>query len=631
MSDKIAQIALGLPIPNFFDYSVPGIMRANIDIGCRVRISFNRRSMVGYVVNFSAKSKFSPKGTNKLKPILKLIDSKPIISKDTIVFLSSLANYYCASLGEMIEAALPALLREGNLPCALEQRDGSSKVEHQSDDEIFLPYVFRVTDESKKIEFFKQKIRQTLEKKRQVILLVPDTSLVEFWHERLKEEFKDSLIVTMHSRLTKNQACFSWCTIKFKHPDIVIGSRSAIFSPIDNIGLIILDSEDNFVYKQETRPFYNARDVAIMLAKLKKSTLILSSVSPSLEVFSETLKNNFKIVSEDLQSVDSPIVKIIDLKRQLKFKKANIISLALLERLRLHLEQKKKVLLFLNRKGFATYARCRHCAYQLKCERCSSNLIYYYQQKIFSCPHCNFKLTNIDKCPKCALDLINFGGVGVERLESEAHRLFPGSKITRLDSLNNPNDIASSDIIISTQLGLKGLINQRIDLCAIVSIDSILNLAQLRSCEESFRILMSLHRLVKEELIIQTYHPEHRVFQNIINADYVSFAKQELKDRRILKLPPYKHLISINLRSPIQEKLATCAQALFLILAKEVKKIGDEIFQPVQDVPYKLRSKFRLFILIKTVKVEETNKLIIKTLSKLRSKQSVILSVNVDP
>jgi primosomal protein N' (replication factor Y) len=631
MSDKnIACITLGVPLVKVFDYNVPKHLQEKIKVGARVRVSFHGRPMVGYVKSLSSTSKIK-----SLKPISVLIDEEPLFSGEYLLFLSQVAGYYCASTGEVIDTAIPALLRQGRV---VENDSFSSQMPNfppakLSKESAFQGVVYQIQDAQKKEDFYLEKISDCLKASRQVILLLPDIALIDKWQKLFEDSFKNVRIAILHSRMKPKEALSSWLKAYSGQVDIVIGSRCSVFAPLANIGLIIVDSEDNFVYKQETRPFYNARDVAIILAKRVKATLILSGVSPSLEAFQASELKHFVFLKSGVSDQgQGPAVKMIDLKTQASFKQRAVLSRPLVESIRRALEQKKRVLIFLNRRGFATALRCRHCGYTLVCQRCSSQLIYYYHTKMLECPHCNYKLPQSHDCPQCRYPLVYFAGVGVERLESEAYRLFPAAKIICIDSRNKKSGIDSYDIIIATQMGLKeGLIAEKLDLCAVVSLDTILNVADFRSSEQVFRIAMGLRSLTKEEMLIQSFVPNHRVFRQLISADYDAFARQELQDRKVLRLPPFRHLVAINLKSTSQDKLNFCAGELFSLLSKRLKKEKNaQVFAPIRDIPFRLRSKFRLQILINTAKVEDMNKIILKVLSGLKSRHAVLISVNVD-
>lgn len=631
MSDKrIVKVVLGLPILKPFDYSIPPNLWGKIKVGCRVKVIFNKRSMTGYVYALAETSQIK-----HLSPIISLLDETPILSSQMLKFFSRVANYYFASVGEMIEAALPLYLREGKRlePDELRGKNPESKANLKGGKASrFKPYIYCAGNEEKKREFFVAKISEALKNKTRVIFLLPDTSLVYSWQNRLKEALPSNRIVIFHSRLSKKEALAAWLAIRNQEADIVIGSRQAILCPLANLGLIIVDFEDNFVYKQETRPYYCARDVAIILAKEARAGLILSSISPSIDVYYEAEKGKFVFIEADKAEAEGqPLVKIFDLKAQRALKKGDIFPVFIFERIYKSLEQKKKILIFLNRRGFATYVRCRHCGFVIRCKRCSAGLVYHYQKKDLHCPYCNYSLSGLDKCPQCGVNLVYFGGLGVERIESEAYRLFPSAKIAFVDSQSKIQDTDALDIIIVTAAGLKeDLIKEKRDICIVVSIDNMLNFAQLRSSEDAFRVLKRLRNLCKEEMIISTHHPEHRVFKSLVSGGYRSFAREELVDRKALGLPPYKHLISINLKGTDEEKLQICAKDLFGVLSKKSGTVNCDVFEPIKDMPYRLRSKFRLQILIKTAKVESMAGYINKALSELKTRYGVQISVNVD-
>ncbi len=628
MSDKrVAKIAVGLPILGLFDYSIPHHLAKKIKIGCRVKVIFNRRLMVGYCLGLANDSRIK-----NIRPILELIDELPILSESFLSFLKEIASYYYCSTGEMIETSIPKSLRLGKSVELLAQDFGAGLKNRQEGAAKFKAYLYCVSDINKKINFFIKNIDENLVNKKQVILLLPQVALVSIWQSRLQERFKSTRIVPWHSRLKESQSLQTWLEIKSGRVDIVIGLRLSIFAPLDNLGLIIVEDEDNFVYKQETRPYYNARDVAIILAQKVKATLILSSIAPSLETFYSTIKNKFKLLIDDEGlKRHLPLIKLIDLKTQSGFRKLPIFSLAAIERIRQYLKENKRILVFLNRKGFATSLACRHCGFLFKCQRCSGRLIYHYQEKLLRCPYCNYKIAEPKKCPNCEFNLIYFGGFGVERIESEAHRIFPEAKILLIDSLKSNEEIATSELMICTQVGLKeGVRLENVDLCVVVSIDHMLNFASLRSSEDTFRTLLKLRSLTKAELIIQTFIPENKIFKYLQLGDYVSFAKGELAERKNLNLPPYRHLIAINLRGGNLERLENFSQQLFNELLTQIKKAAVQVFAPIEDSPYRLRGKFRLQILVNTAKVELTNQIIAKTLPKVKAKGDINIAVNVD-
>jgi len=408
----------------------------------------------------------------------------------------------------------------------------------------------------------------------------------------------------------------------------VVGTRSGIFAPVDNLGLVIIDEEQDSVYKQDQVPHYHAREVGLMRVGIEKAKLILGSGSPSLEGFYLARKNKIDYTQVPRNKA-YPEIKINDTNRKAyNSKQQSILSKYLQDSIAASLDAKEKILLFINRRGFATYSACSNCGKALKCPRCSVNLVYHSDDNIMSCHYCNFKLEPPKICPNCEAGYIRYLGAGAEKIESELSRLFPQAKIKLLDKEENSGAV-DADIFVSTEAILKegyadfGLIE-------VISIDNSLNRIDFRSSEKAFFLLVGLLRLTSKKIIIQTGLPKHYCIRAIENKDIDIFYREELKHRKQLGFPPYKHIGLVKLRGNNEEKVKEASGRLFEGLKAGNKDRGIEVVSVNPGQPVKLRGKFCWQVLIKTGSVRKLSKFLKKYLKGFLH-SGIIATVDIDP
>lgn len=615
MDKTIAKVLVGLPLEGPFDYRIPHKMAASIQVGCRVWVRFGFRKMVGYIVGFSQVSKFK-----KVRPLISLIDAQPILSERMLKFSKEFAAYYCCSWAEAIETSLPEGIRKGRPIFLGNQKFDKAKNKFQAEliHDSFTEEYRDLIDEA---------ISEHLQKKQGILFLVPEKEYLEIREKGLEQRFKAKVICLDRGRSSKAQL-LAWQQIKNGEADIVLGTRSAVFSPLPHLGLIVIENEDNPAYKQEQGPFYHARQVAIMRAKEEGLKLVLTSRTPSLEAMTLTKNSNFKLIRVEPKSA-LPQSQIVDLSLyRRKRDSINIFSLPLTEALNRTLSEKGKAILFINRKGFSTILRCRRCGFSLKCPRCNVGLTYHYEKKKLVCRYCNYRSAPVELCPQCNSDYIRYLGIGIEKIESELNRLFPQKRIQRLDS-DKKTVSGDFDILIATQIALKESFALSADLVAALEIDSALNRLDFRAAERTFFLLVRLLRLAKKIFIIQTNNKEHYSIQAAAKADFKRFYRQESRLRRSLHFPPYSHFISVGLRGPAEEKVKNTALDLYQRMSKAKTK-AIQIFEPHPDMPAKLRGNYRWSVLVQGKDILQINLLIRKTLKEFKHKSGIIISVDVD-
>jgi len=616
-----AKVVLGLPIDGPFDYLVPPDLENKVKPGARAWVNFRDKKEVAYVVGISAKSKIK-----KIKEISALIDANQILDEKMLLLTKKVAEYYCCSWGEAIESALPEELRKGRIPkgtlfdkqsldlekCPLPDKKGKKKI-------VFLAGFDRMP-------VYLREISEVLAAKRSAIVLFGDIKAAQKAGELVGESLGIEVYLSFRKQANELEA---WERIRQEPYCVVVGTRSSIFSPVNNPGLIIIDQEDGQVYKQEQVPHYHAREVCLMRAEIEDARVILASHSISLESFYLAQKN--KLEYEYIAPKRSfPEVKVIDLRRlsYAQRKGKSLFSKFLADAIYSALGQKEKALIVINRRGFATSASCHNCGAALKCPACNINLVYHFDEDKLKCHHCAFKMELPNICPSCNAGYIKYSGIGTEKVESELARIFPQAAIRILEEGKEDAALPEADILVSTGSVIKhqGL---SFDLIGVLAVDNLLNRVDFRASEKTFSLLTGLINLASKRIIIQSANFGHYCFQALIRHDPRIFLTEELKQRRQLNLPPYKHMILVKLRGKSAEKVKEAALRLSERLNK-AKSPGFKVISLNYGQPAKLRGNFYYQILIRAARVQPACRLL-----KLHLKESnysgIIVTVDVDP
>lgn len=618
-----AKVVLGLPVEGPFDYIVPGNCYKKIKAGSRVWVSFGPRKMLGYAVKVTKATSIK-----KLKAISDILDDSPVLDKNMLLLTKELSDYYCCSWGEAIEAALPESLRKGKLlPKPKPQEPGLHK-NAQNDKEVILLHDLGGI---KRWEKYIQEIKSCLAEKKSAIILLPDIGSVIKAGEIIKDKV-GCAFATLYRKETRGDL-EDWVKVRDGEVQLAIGTRAAIFAPFRNLGLVIIDEEESSLYKQDQVPHYHARSAALMRVGIEKAKLILGSSSPSLESLnlakgaSLQKKQYILLPRED----PYPEIKIMDISNSPPLIKGGktVLSGYLQSSIANALSSGGKVLLFLNRKGFATAASCFSCGTTLKCPRCSVNLVYYFKGNILKCRYCNFKMSPLEICPVCNSGYIKYFGAGTEKMESELSRIFPSARIKLLD---NPKEasIADVDVFISTE-AIIGDSRLNFGLIGVISIDNSLNRIDLRSSEKAFSLLTGLIKLTSGKVVIQTALPNHHIFKALIDKEPGAFYDEELKQRRELNFPPYGHLCIVKLRGKKESRAREASIALSERLKKyNAKDRGLNIVSVNPQAPAKLRGNFYWQILISSHSAKKMSKFLKLRLRNFRY-SGIIVTVDMDP
>ncbi|MFH1593323.1 MAG: primosomal protein N' [Candidatus Omnitrophota bacterium] len=674
---KFAEIAIALPMNKNFHYSITGSVKKEIEIGKRVWVEFGRKDRVGYVVGFADSTE-----VEDTKPVKSVIDSEPIISLSMLELCKWVAETYMCSLGQAIAATVPSVLKKGkvsvkarkreyparnepggedreahirSLPLSLtsEQKEALKTVLVKIESQEYRTFLLHGITSSGKTEVYLQAIEEVLKRGRSSIVLVPEIALTPQTVGRFKERF-GPLVAVVHSQLLGSMKYAEWKRIKDGIAKIVIGARSAIFSPVKNLGLIIVDEEHETSYKQEDVPRYHARDVALMRGRLCNSPVILGSATPSLETYYLAKKRELELVrlTKRIDDRQLPKAKIVDMRMELATRKHIVMfSRVLIDSIQRALNSNGQIMIFLNRRGFSTYINCKKCGLVLKCKRCDSVLVHHYQTKKLLCHYCNYRISPPDICPHCSSSYMKYFGIGTEKVESEIARIFPGARIARMDTdstrvrgaheriLGDFKD-HKIDILVGTQMIAKGLDFPKVTLVGIVNADVTLNLPDFRASERTFNLLTQVGGRAGRgadggEVIIQTYAPEHYAILAASKHDYDKFYSEEIKSRKELAFPPVTHMIRLTLRGRNEKRTIDAAHDMTRSLDKELMKLiagkGIEVLGPAPSPVSRVRGYFRWNILLKGKNRSIMCAELSKALLKCGRPAGVFVAVDVDP
>ncbi|MDR4505010.1 MAG: primosomal protein N' [Candidatus Scalindua sp.] len=530
-----------------------------------------------------------------------------------------------------------------------EQEDAILLIKKRLREGKYRTVLLRGVTGSGKTEVYLQAIAETIALGRKVIVLVPEISLTPQTIERFKLRFDK--IAVLHSSLTEKQRNNEWWGIKNGNADIVIGARSALFAPLDNLGLIVIDEEHENTFKQDSSPRYNARDLSLVRAKYENAVVVLGSATPSLESYHNAGLGRYDYVVLKSRIGDKPLpgVQLVDMRHEIqRGKKHSSISKYLELSMKRSLSQKGQVILFLNRRGFSSFISCRRCGFVLTCKKCDISLTYHKSQNAVMCHYCYHKASVPTECPECKCPKINFFGSGTERVEEEIKARFPSYKLLRMDSDtmrgHEAHEKAFSafkrgdiDILLGTQMIAKGLDIPNVTLVGVLSADTIINLPDFRASERTFQLLCQVAgrtgRGSREgKVIIQTYNPEHYSIIFAASHDYVGFAKKELEYRKQLYYPPYGRMARIVLRGKREEDV----KARSLDLAEKLKDTSRlyrktvEILGPSPAPVTKVKDNYRWHIVVKANTIEYLQQVLQSIKEEPRGSNKVQTVIDVD-
>lgn len=618
---------------NFYTY---GCKDDEITVGSKVYVPFARGSRLreAYVVSFAEEISDEVKG--KLRYIEK-IDEEVSLSEEIIRTAVWLRNRYLCRYIDAINCFTPvgSKAKRGTRknPFEGETGEASDVKELTPQQQSALCEIGKAVDSggherflihgvtgSGKTEIYIRSAEKVLAKGKNVIILVPEISLTGQIIDRFIGRFGNENIAVLHSRLTLGERYDQWQKIRNGEINIVIGARSAVFAPLENIGLIVIDEEHESTYKSDHTPKYDTIEVALKRTqdKANNGILILGSATPSVVTYSRGEEGIYRILklTERYNKVQMPQVSIVDMRQELKQGNRSIISNELYCRMKQQLESGKQVMLLLNRRGYSTFISCRECGYVVECPNCGLSMTYHRNSGKVMCHYCGIEKDAPDSCPECGSRYVRYFGSGTEKLEEAIGEMFSEYAFDRidLDSVKKKGELTKklkafqkgkTRILIGTQLIAKGLDFKNVGLVGIISADISLNIPDFRSSERTFQLITQAAGRAgrgdeKGSVVIQTYDPDHYAIEFAAAQDYEGFYNTERQLREYMSYPPYSDLFQVVFTSDSEEDARQGAESWYeRITAKMQEEDSKNVFRPQEAYMSKIKDTYRYSMLIK--------------------------------
>ncbi len=637
----IAQVAVEARVGSqtgLFDYAVPEALTGVIEVGHRVRVPFGKRTVTGFVYALD-----QVPTVLELRPIEALVDAEPVLPTVLVELAGFVAAHYLVPLDEVIRAIVPPRVRavvrrsvkrrrqsrilrqatevgrSGALalePAQEAARERIAVALARQESEVFL--LHGVTG-SGKTEVYLALLEQVLAAEGQGLVLVPEIALTPQTVGRFAARFPGRLAV-LHSALTEAERAAEWWRIRRGEADIVIGPRAAVFAPLPRLRLIVIDEEESSAFKQERIPRYHAPTVARWLARRTQSLLVLGSATPSIATYATALSGREHLLELPHRAQRRPLppVTIVNMRAEIGAQQFSPLSRELQAAIGASLERREQSILFLNRRGLATFVLCRDCGQARECPHCSVALVYHASLGRLQCHYCGSTEPLPRRCPACSSRYIKSFGVGTERIEQEVRSLFPGARVLRLDRdvMKTPDaaDLifdqmlsGEADVLVGTQLVAKGLDLPKVTTVGVVNADTSLHFPDYRSSERTFSLLTQVagragRGSAASQVFIQTYTPDHPAIRHARYHDYRGFFKEELEIRRAYRFPPFAELIVATYGHRDEARAAREAKTAAEHLSATIGllNLGDiEVLGPSPAFVYRLKDEFRFEVTLK--------------------------------
>lgn len=660
-------------IPNSLTYELPESLGSENLVGRRVRVTLRNRPVVGVIV-----SAFAEASADKvvIKKIEALLDESPIVTPEQIGLCCFVADYYMAPLGEVLRLCLPpetprtmkkeTLVKRRKKKTGYETRPGSKPIELNQEQATALDaiggdgsaFLLEGVTGSGKTEVYIHAAKKVLGQGKSVLVIVPEIGLTPQLKDRFEAQLQES-IVMLHSGLKPTERHHAIMALLSKEVRIVLGARSALFAPMPNLGLIVVDEEHDPSFKQDETPRYHARDVALWRAHHEHAKIILGSATPSLESRLNVKLGkltHLQLLHRASENSVLPGIEIINLKLKLKkdYSESDgqalcILSWQLKKAMKEALERQEQVLLFLNRRGYASLAVCDACGHLAQCPNCSVSLTLHHRSQLLRCHQCDYASKPLIHCQKCGEGPVLNLGVGTERVQKEVELAFPDIPVARLDrdsagSAKQINQILSdmhsgkTQILIGTQMTAKGHDFPNLTLVGVIMADIGLSMPDFRAPERTFQLLAQVagragRRENPGRVLIQTFNPKHPVFEALKRHDVQGFAEIDAKFRQEAKQPPYVRAALIRIESPDEHSAQQESQKIKLFLDAEIKKLGLEsqcsLLGPAPAPIEKLRNRWRWQLYFRASD-SKTRGQVLKNLSGLVTKKARLI-IDIDP
>lgn len=692
---KYAEIALNVPINQTFTYLTlaEGTERVSLkdenlqpdlltktrkstvknfesQVGKRAEVKFGNRRLTGIIVKlFDELPKDLPYDASKIRPIIRVLDEEPLLTSELINLGIWMSNYYLTPIGEILNSMIPSGKREMNsqdfsftdefpeqkiVTLSDEQKKAIESITSSDNETVKFHYLYGTTG-SGKTEVFLQVAENILKKGKGIIYLVPEIGLTPQVIEAVTMRF-GSTVAVLHSGLTPSQKLTEWNRILHKEARIVIGARSAVFAPVPQLGLIIIDEEHDGSYKSNNTPRYHARQIAMYRCSKLAIPLLMGSATPSVESWNSISNGQFEChkLTKRLAGGAPPKIKIIDLSKQPS--SGQSISQELFEAIDKAVAGKRQAILFLNRRGFNHFFRCSYCGYELKCKNCSVPLTYHKSINRLKCHYCGWSLEAPNSCPQCGSFDVGYSGFGTEFIEAEVKAKFPNARVVRVDtdSLTKKGELQEKldafkkgeyDIMLGTQMIAKGLNFPNLKVVGIVLADTGLHFPDFRASEKTFALITQVAgragRFFPDgEVYVQTYNPGAESIYYACNSKVNEFYSSEISTRKLLEFPPFSRLVRLVFRSPNLEDAKSTAHNAKQILEEQLSELKKKFSSLSADVEIlgesecpinKIAANYRYQIILKSKNINILQRMTDHLINDFTHPSNVYIETDIDP
>ncbi len=656
---KLLEVIIPIPLNKSFYYLLPENIDFKDAVDRRVVVPFGTRTVTGYAV--AVKEINNDK--IKFKTVTKIIDEEPVISRETKEMALWLSEKYLCSAGEALSTIVPVSMK---IPKKRKSEKKSKETQTEEPEFQITQYQQAALDEiyvsltsgkninfllhgvtgSGKTEVYLRAIRKTLDEGKTAIFLLPEISLTPQFVNIIKKRFGD-IAELWHSGISLIKKYRIFDSVKNGKIKIVIGARSAVFLPFNNLGLVVIDEEHESTYKQDNKPCYDAKEIALWRAQYNKGVCIFGSATPAVETYKKTLDGHLKLLElpERIDNKKLPVIEMISLKEIRN--KASVLSNKMISAIKQALARREQIIVFLNRRGFSPTLMCKKCDTVYQCQNCSVSMVYHKKPESLKCHYCGAESKFPVKCKKCGGKEFIIFGAGTQKVEEELRHMLPHAGIFRLDAdTATGRDVylkfyegvknEEYDILIGTQMVAKGFDFSRVSLVCVVDADTSLYLPDFRSSERTFQLITQVagrcgRADIKGRVLVQTKHSDNYALENARQYNYKKFYNQEIEFRRELVYPPFCDIAKLTVRNKEDKKSFDFIRQVYDYLEKQINSSGYKVslLGPSQSYIARQNGTYRWQIILKGKK-EEIKK-ILETASLLKIPADSYMSIELDP
>ncbi len=657
---KVIEVVLPVPLNKSFYYTIPETLQKQEIKYRRVNVDFGNRNLTGYAI--SVIENYQQQENIKLKDINTIIDEVEILTDEIVALSKWLSETYLCSIGEALATIVPISLQvpkriskvkhskneifNPNFDMTVYQKNAVEQIEHSIKNNINDNFLIHGVTGSGKTEVYLKSIQTAIDNNKSAIFLLPEISLTPQFISILKKRF-GNIVALWHSGVTTIQKYKIFNAIQNGEIKIVVGARSAIFLPFTNLGLIIIDEEHENTYKQNNKPSYDAKEIALWRANYNNSVAVFGSATPSIETYYNTLTKKYKLLEMPyrIDKKDMPSIKMISLK-EIKLT-VSVFSKPMFLAIKRALARREQVIIFLNRRGFSPSIICKECDTVVQCPNCSVAMVYHKYPEHLECHYCGKQFNFPLKCPTCGNKEYKVLGVATQRVEEDLKKLFPHTKIFRLDRDTATSKKVYTDvyegikseeysILLGTQMVTKGFDFPRVSLVCVVDADTSLYLPDFRSSERTFQLITQVagrcgRADIKGKVLVQTKYPQNYALAFAQQYNYKSFYEQEIEYRKDLSYPPFCNIAKITIRNKDNNKTLEFAEKVYKFLEEQLDSTNYKIslLGPAQSYILKLNGTFRWQIILKGQRKEI--KEILEKVTTLKLPYETFINIELDP